>query len=126
MQHFRKTTLNKIVVMGRKTYDSIGQPLPKRTNIVLTNDRNLRIDGVIIYHDALQLKQDYANRDLYIIGGKSIYNYFMHDADQLIVSKIPGNFHCDTFMDPIDLTSFKLDHTVKHDGFTVEYYERID
>ena len=80
MAHFRAHTLGRTVVMGRKTYESIGRPLPHRTNIVLSRDPNYKPHpGVLVLPSSRQALQ-YAERhnvdDLYIIGGETVYRHF--------------------------------------------------
>jgi dihydrofolate reductase len=125
MQHFRATTNGKIVVMGRKTFDSIGRPLPNRTNIVITNSKNLTIDGVKVYTDYKKVLADYKDSDIFVIGGKSIYELFLPYATDLIISKINNSYKCDTFI-KMDLSSFKLEQTDKRDSFIIEHYRRYE
>ena len=80
LQHFKAVTMGKPLVMGRKTYESIGKPLPGRTNIVLTHDRNWRADGVIVGHsleEVMKLATDDARKTgasaIAIIGGSSLF-----------------------------------------------------
>ncbi|WP_391591536.1 Segregation/condensation protein A [[Mycoplasma] cavipharyngis] len=121
MEHFRSTTLNQIVVMGRKTFQSIGQALKNRTNIVLTRDPNFIAENVEVFHDIQSVLKKYHKQDLYIIGGKEIYQNFFNFADELIISCLPDAYQCDTFID-FDLSSFSLSHTKNYDGFSVNYY----
>jgi dihydrofolate reductase len=119
MKHFRETTLNKTIVMGRKTLESIGRALPKRKNIVLTTNANYVFPNVIIENDInniLSMKED-----IYVIGGKQIYESFMPYADFLIVSVIEHKYDCDTFMKPIDNNKFNLKKEVINDGFKIQY-----
>ncbi|MDE6477544.1 MAG: dihydrofolate reductase [Mycoplasmoidaceae bacterium] len=121
MQHFISSTKGHTVVMGRKTYESIGRPLPKRTNIVLTNNKDLKIEGVEICHDFKKIIEMGKNQDIFIIGGASIYRQFLPYADQLIISKLPDSYKCEEFLN-FDLSNFKLDHTIDHTLFKVNYY----
>jgi dihydrofolate reductase len=119
MNHFREVTRNQIVVMGQKTFESIGKPLVNRLNIILSIDPNFKVDGVIVYNDINKLAQDYHNKHIYVIGGKSIYETFAPIADEFIVSKIKKDFHCNRFLN-IDFTNFKLIKTVTHESFNAE------
>ena len=69
LKHFKALTLEKTVLMGRKTFESIGRPLPQRRNIVLTRDSSFAADGVEVVHDL----QDALEDDLFVIGGGEIY-----------------------------------------------------
>ncbi|GHU49483.1 hypothetical protein FACS189459_1090 [Bacilli bacterium] len=125
MKHFVNETRGKTVVMGRKTFESIGKPLPNRINVVLTT-KPLICDGIFVFNNIedLFVEQQRGNTDfqeLYIIGGKSIYEQFLPYANELIISKIKKSYECDTFMN-IDTTNFKLANTIHHDLFDVEFY----
>ncbi len=81
LKRFRALTLGKTVLMGRKTYQSIGRPLPRRRNVVLTRDPNFGSEGVEVVHsldDALQLEDE-----IMVIGGGEIYTLFLPLATQL-------------------------------------------
>jgi dihydrofolate reductase len=118
MQHFVNTTKNKTVVMGRKTYDSIGHTLPNRKNLVLTYNNDLNLPGVTIYHDISKLINDHINEDLYVIGGKQIYEEFSKYADFYIVSYINNSYDCDIYMDKIDFSNFEI---IKQDTTKPEF-----
>jgi dihydrofolate reductase len=86
---FKKTTSGHPIVMGRKTYDSIGRPLPKRRNIVLTRDRRWSAPGVEVIHEPEELERlpDLAG-PVFIIGGAEVYRIFLPLLDDLIVSHV--------------------------------------
>lgn len=85
MKRFRSITLNNTIVMGRKTFESIGKPLPHRENIVLTRDLNYQAEGVIITSDPLSVPDDSI-----IIGGAEIYSLFESRIDTWHVSMFTG------------------------------------
>ncbi|MDI9517985.1 MAG: dihydrofolate reductase, partial [Bacillota bacterium] len=95
LKFFRKTTSGHTVLMGRKTYQSIGRPLPNRRNIVITRDKNLKIDGVEIYNDIKTALKN-INEDLFIIGGENIYSQFIDKANKLYLTEIEEEFDADT------------------------------
>lgn len=119
MDHFRKQTLNKIVVMGQKTFESIGKPLVNRTNYVLSNDPKFSHEGVKTFHELNSLLLAIKGIDVMIIGGKSIYELFAPLADCLIVSKIKRDYNCNRFME-IDFSNFHLVKKEEHEVFTAE------
>jgi dihydrofolate reductase len=92
IKRFRELTTGNVVIMGRKTYDSIGKPLPNRQNIVISHNQ-LVIPGVQV---ARNLQQAYElsepNRDIYIIGGGQIFEQSKNDADQVLVTEIDAVF----------------------------------
>lgn len=90
IQFFIKTTTGHPVVMGRKTFESIGRPLPKRRNIVITRDLNYKKDGVEVVHsleEALELFPG-EKEEIFIIGGAQIYKEVMPFADRLYITHI--------------------------------------
>jgi dihydrofolate reductase len=106
LKFFKRTTLGYPVVMGRSTYESIGQALPGRENIILTRDRRFTADQCRVVHsveDVLQLK-----KDLFIIGGAATYEQFMPYADRLYITIIDQDFEGDTFFPYIDPEEWQL------------------
>ena len=101
LRHFKKLTLGKPVIMGRKTFESIGnKPLPMRVNIVVTRDANFRAAGVVVAHDlqqALKLAEPHAAEEIMIMGGASIYEQALPIADRLYLTfiqlNVPGDAH---------------------------------
>ena len=100
MQHFKKTTSNCNVIMGRKTYESIDMALPKRTNIVITRDKSFVANNVIVANsiDEALLKID-VTKDTFIIGGYSIYEQVLERdiVEEIVLTKFLKKFHGDTF-----------------------------
>ena len=89
LKFFKKATLGKPVIMGRKTFESIGRPLPKRHNIVITRDKNYQAQGVDVVHskaEALSMAGDVD--EVVIIGGGNIYQQFMSQVDELYLTFI--------------------------------------
>ncbi|UJF19571.1 type 3 dihydrofolate reductase [Vibrio sp. SS-MA-C1-2] len=90
---FKKQTLGKPIVMGRKTFDSIGRPLPGRHNIVISRNLDLKIEGVTVVQNLEQAKSAAIEAttgvdELMIIGGSSIYELYLKEADQLYLTFI--------------------------------------
>jgi dihydrofolate reductase len=102
LAHFKRVTLGKPVIMGRKTFDSIGRPLPGRRNIVITRNGNWSHEGAerAASLDAAIALLDGASAS--IIGGAQIFNAAIDLADAMIVTHIDHRFTCDTFFPPID------------------------
>jgi dihydrofolate reductase len=99
MKWFRQHTLGKPIVMGRKTYESFGaRPLPQRTNIVITRDRDYRSAGAVIVHSIEEAIQQAGDADeLMIIGGASFYQQMLPQADRLYITRVHGRFAGDTW-----------------------------
>lgn len=101
--HFKAVTMGKPILMGRKTYDSIGRPLPGRLNIVLTRDKNLNIDGVQCITDVAQAERHIGDADeLMVIGGSVIYEMLLPKADRLYITHVDGEFDGDVWFPEID------------------------
>lgn len=93
LKRFRKLTLGKPIVMGRTTFEHIGRPLDKRTNIVLTRRRDYQPDGVLVAHsveEALRLAGDV--EELVIVGGGEVYRAFLPLANRLYITFVEGEF----------------------------------
>lgn len=103
LKHFKNVTSGKPVIMGRKTYDSIGRPLPKRTNIVITRDKDWHAEGVVVVHDlqtaidegvkAISSGNEGVNGgELCVIGGGHIYQQFLKFAQMIHLTRVAKNF----------------------------------
>ncbi len=97
MTHFRKTTENTTVVMGRKTYESIGRLLPNRENIIFSTNKNYKVKGAKVLDDVEKILELSKNKDVFIIGGVQIYKLFIDYADELIISRLKKEYDCDLF-----------------------------
>ncbi|MCD7889093.1 MAG: dihydrofolate reductase [Oscillospiraceae bacterium] len=113
MKLFRAETLGRTVVMGRLTYLSIGRPLPKRRNIVITRDKSLKIDGVEIagsLEEALEL----CNSDCCVIGGAQVYSQALELADELVLTEIDAECpEADAFFPEFDKTKYQAEIAVE-------------
>lgn len=109
MKHFRETTKEHTVIMGQKTFESIGRPLPNRRNIVITIDKNFTFEGIEIVHspeelDELLKKSEKPDEEAFIIGGGQIYKLFINKADRLYITHVDVEFSdADTFFPIIDM-----------------------
>ena len=95
LKRFKEVTGGHPIVMGRKTYESIGRPLPNRRNIIITRDENYEVDGCEVVNsieEALLL----TNSDCFIIGGGEIYKQTLHIADQIYLTQVDEDFDGDT------------------------------
>jgi len=98
LQRFKALTLNKPILMGRKTYESIGKPLPQRRNIVLTHNKSLAIEGCDIVHsfsEATKLVSDAP--ELMVIGGRSLYEHAITCCQTMYLTIIQASFTGDTY-----------------------------
>ena len=136
MKFFRETTMGKVVVMGRKTLESFPgrQPLKKRTNIVITRDKNYSVKDAIVVHsieEALEELKNYNSEDVYVIGGDSIYRQMLPYCDVAHVTKIDHAYEADTYFPNLDEKEEWLVTGVSDEQtyFNLEYefvrYERV-
>ena len=107
MKNFRQLTEGNVVVMGRKTLESFpnGMPLPKRVNIVLTHDKNYNGRGAVVVNDDSQLRDElkkYDDKEVFVIGGESIYRMMLPYCDTAYVTKIDYAYEADTWMPDLD------------------------
>lgn len=133
LKFFKQTTSGHTVIMGRKTFDSVGRPLPNRRNIVITRDATLKIDGVEVVNsldEALSISKD-EEKDVFIVGGAEIYRQALPKTNTLFLTTIHHNFEADTFFPEIDKSEWRLissephkaDEKNKYD-YTFEVFER--
>jgi dihydrofolate reductase len=104
LAHFKRVTSGHPIIMGRKTFESIGRPLPNRRNIVITRNPAWRHDGVEAVgslQDAIALIGGAGAEEGFIIGGAQVFAESMDLADQMIVTEIDHTFECDTFFPPL-------------------------
>ncbi len=107
MKFFRTTTTGHVVVMGRKTLESFpnGMPLPKRTNIVLTGNKDYNGHGAIVVgskEELLDELSNYESDEIYIIGGESIYRMMLPYCDTAYVTRLDYAYDADTFFPDLD------------------------
>ncbi len=109
MQYFRRVTMGKPILMGRKTFESFGaKPLPGRTNIVLTQDRDYRAAGVIIADDIQQALMVVQGADeMMVIGGAAIYQQMLPLAQRLYLTYVDGEFVGDTWFPEFDQNEWR-------------------
>ena len=109
LKNFKKVTLNHSVIMGRKTFQSIGKPLIERRNIVITRDKALKISGVEVVtnlKDAIDLTSD--EKEIFIIGGEQIYKMAMPIATNMHITKVHSNIKGDAFLPAFDEKEWKI------------------
>ena len=114
LQHFKKTTLGSPIIMGRKTYDSIGRPLPGRLNIILSRNAKLVIKGCSVVNsleDAIGLAKETGASEIFITGGAHLYDNFLEKTDRLYLTLIDEDFEGDTYFP--DYTQFTWKETAR-------------
>lgn len=113
LKYFKKITTGHAVVMGRKTFLSIGRPLPNRTNVILTRDKHFKAEGCQVIHSIEEVLELSKQENLFIIGGAEVYQQFLAHADKVYLTYIHKSFEGDTFFPELD-DKWKLTSTEKH------------
>lgn len=133
LKRFKKITSGHHIIMGRNTYESIGKPLPNRTTIIITRNKNYKADGCIITHSLEEaIKASSQDRTPFIIGGAQIYNEAIKIADQLDITEVHNAFEADAFFPKIDKTiwtessreNFKADEQNQFDYSFISYTKK--
>ena len=115
LKHFKNITTGHTIIMGRKTYDSIGKPLPNRRNIIITRQKGLNIEGVEVANsldEALALCEN--ENEVFIIGGAEIYKQAIAVAHRIYLTRVHQDFKADAFFPEIDNESWKEVEKVDH------------
>jgi dihydrofolate reductase len=114
LKYFKRVTMGKPVIMGRKTWDSIGRPLPGRTNIVITRDRAFTAEGVKVVHsldEAIRMAENIClingGDEAVVMGGAEIYALALPKADRLYMTQVHADVHGDAFFPEFDLESWE-------------------
>lgn len=134
LKHFKDLTSGHPIIMGRKTYESIGKALPNRTNIVISRKKNWFEEGILIVgsiKEAVKFAKK-IDENVFIIGGGNIYEQTMELADKLEVTLVKAELKADTFFPKIDPKIWKLSEEVFHEkdeknqyDFSFKTYEKI-
>lgn len=120
LRWFKEKTINNVVIMGRKTWDSIGaKPLPNRVNIVISKTIEcLGAEHQIVDTDlALDIaKSKYPNKEIFIIGGNTIYEQYLDIIDRFYITEIDASYQCDTYFD-LDYVKNNFTKVIEHARF---------
>ena len=126
LKYFRAKTLAKPVIMGRKTFESMGsKPLPKRLNIILTEQPDFSVPGCTVVH-SVEKALDVLNNEpeVMIIGGAKIYALFLPLATHLYLTVVEGEYQGDTFFPTVQWAEWTMVSAEKHTGFTTKVFEK--
>ncbi|MBE8163415.1 MAG: dihydrofolate reductase [Bdellovibrionaceae bacterium] len=123
MEFFKTTTQNKIIIMGRKTFDSIHHPLPNRLNIVISRSKHTHPSKQVLFvssiNDAItEAKKHTAqyDKEVFVIGGAEIYKQSLSLVDRIYITRIAYNYNCDAFYPSISEKEFKKTSSIEHRG----------
>lgn len=116
LQWFKKNTIGFPVIMGRKTFESIGRPLPNRKNIILTRDISYTQEGIEVVRSVEEALSICSGEErVSVIGGGEIYRMFLPTADELYLTKVHASFDGDTFF-PLPGNEWRLILEERHDS----------
>lgn len=135
LKFFKKTTKGHTLIMGRKTFESLANPLPHRDSWVVTRNKSYHAEGITVFHSlesAIKEGEQKGLDTVFILGGGEIYRQSMLLADKMIITEVHDNFEGDTIFPEIDLAVWKEtsreEHTAdeknKYDYAFVEYLRR--
>ena len=132
LQFFKKQTTGKIILMGRKTFESIGKPLPNRTNIILTRDTTFKPEGVEVIHDPemlfdFVLSREDEDQDLEVVicGGEEIYKIYLPYVQTLYRTLVDYKGDADAFFPAINESEWEITENDPKDGYTFQLLNRI-
>ncbi len=108
LQFFKKTTLNSTIIMGRKTFDSIGKALPKRKNIVISSNAHFDAPGCVLVQNLNDAIAQSDSEEVFIVGGAKIYELSMPIVHKLYITHVHHAFEADTFFPEIDPKIWKI------------------
>lgn len=136
LAYFKRTTLEHHIIMGRNSYESIGRPLPKRTNIVITRDPYFTATGVLVAHtveEALGLAYDNGETEAFIIGGGAIYRETADVWDKLYLTEVDLEVEGDVYFPDVDFSAWREISSETHAAdaknawaYTFRILERIE
>lgn len=125
MRTFKRLTMGHPILMGRKTWESLGRPLPGRQNIVLTRDPSYRAEGATVIHELSALETlELQDPEVMVIGGAQIYELLLPRMQRLWLSAVHGEYEADTFFPPFEKYFTRCTRQESFDGFDLLLYER--
>ena len=133
-KRFKAITSGHYIIMGRKTFESFPKPLPNRTHVIISRQKEYKVAGCVVVsslEEALSVSP--ANEDVFIIGGGEIYNLALPIANKLDLTKVHHTFKADAYFPEIDPKQWKLTNSEHHSkdekheyDYSFESYERIE
>ena len=132
LKRFKQLTMGHHIIMGRKTYESIGRPLPGRTNVVVTRDREYTADGVEVVHSLEEaIERTEGDDEAFVTGGEAIYRLALPSADRLYVTAVHSDVEGDVYFPGNGVDGWRLTMEEPHEAddrhahrYTFRVYER--
>lgn len=118
LKRFKALTLGHHIIMGRKTYESIGKPLPGRTNLVVTRDPSYQADGCLVVHsldEALHTAEERGEDEVFITGGRQIFTQSISIADRIYLTQVHAEVHADVYFPEFDASQWVEQEAVYHE-----------
>lgn len=135
LKYFKSTTLGKPIVMGRKTFDSLGKPLPGRPNIVITRQTDFQPEGAYVVRsieEGVEKARSFGGDELFITGGSQIFGQAWALVDRIYLTRVYAVVHGDAFFPQLDGAEFELVSDERHEAdeknqypFSFQVWERI-
>jgi len=126
LKHFKAITTGHHVIMGRNTYESLGKPLPNRTNIVITRNKSYQVeDGVLMFNvleDAIKHVVGKNDEEAFVIGGAEIYNLALPLSNKMYITNIDIDVDGDTYFPSFDENEWRLKDSVTHQADEINPY----
>jgi len=115
LKFFKKTTMGFPIVMGKKTFDSVGRPLPGRRNIVLSRLPDLKIKGAEVFHSLEETLNSLTNeQEIMVVGGAEIYQLFLPKSDRIYLTRVDARPDGDTFFPELNPEEWILSYSEEH------------
>lgn len=117
LKRFKRLTTGHHILMGRKTYESMGRALPNRTNVVVTRSKNYQPEGIEVFNDidaAIEFAKSNNEEELFIIGGGEIYKKLLPIADKIYLTKVHASPEGDTFFPDLDESNWEVEAEEAH------------
>lgn len=125
MKLFKRLTMGHPILMGRKTWESLGRPLPGRQNIVLTRDASFTAEGAIVIRSVEELSSlELMDSEVMVIGGAQIYAHLLPRMKKLYVSEVQGEYAADTWFPEFAHHFLRSTPVEQFDGFRLVLYEK--
>lgn len=130
LKNFKKLTSGHHMLMGRKTYESIGRPLPGRTTVIMTRNSSYKAEGCKIVHsfeEALSLSEESGDNELFICGGEQIYRSLLEKADKFYLSFVDFDGEADVFFPDLSYETLNIMEEVDHpaEGITPAWIYKV-
>jgi dihydrofolate reductase len=119
LKHFKNLTSGHPILMGRKTYESIGRPLPNRTNIIISRNTDFEAQGCTVVKDideAIACAKKQNSEEIFIIGGAEVYKQLLPAIDRIYLTIVHEDFEGDAFFPELDMKEWKESERVRHEA----------